>query len=448
MTTMDPCDLWATVGKYVVLQKLETKKQRDTIDIFKPYLGRIVEVQVSSCPGSGQLQIKHLVKFSCSGEEWLDDAAMEEAQNRLTWVNDGQNKVEKNYGGAYKQEVLGQKVMVKYVSKFVGTITKMKISLHPDESLETTHLVEFEDKMVWMNLRLKEKIKRLTWILDVEEEPSRPVQTLTLIGTSVLNIAQPQAIIANQKSKNPLPLAVLPSRRHLSQPTCLKDYFMENDDAPSCFPPDDSNGSAPKKAKTSYDTQFFSENDDHLPAEKTGAIGDCSNFLSGNNYSSLVKNAQRDNRDVFDLMDSVSGVDEENDKGKKRGLKKTMRNDQHNFKPSINSTNWVEEMKEWLLTVPHGPKEEVCSKNNTNQVISKLHKLASGEGLRCPDWPKGVIFCKGFHVDLILYDAKVLLENFKKMEAKHGKDARNGFSGAHPLKKMHLYQTWLKENNI
>lgn len=105
------------------------------------------------------------------------------------------------------------------------------------------------------------------------------------------------------------------------------------------------------------------------------------------------------------------------------------------------NVSWIEEMKQWLLTVPHG-RGKVASEANAKTVLSKVRKLASGSGIHYAGWPEGITFYKGEKVDLS-YDFDTMFEEAEQFEETYGKDKGHGWALRHPIKKLKLYQEYV-----
>jgi hypothetical protein len=109
-----------------------------------------------------------------------------------------------------------------------------------------------------------------------------------------------------------------------------------------------------------------------------------------------------------------------------------------------NVPDWLEDMEEWLKTVPHGNGNKVVSQDNAASVMRQVRKLVSGVGITYHHWSEGTFFKRGKHIRLNtkmeeLYDQAV------EMEQKHGKDLGNGWLLRHPIRKMELYQEYQLE---
>jgi hypothetical protein len=109
--------------------------------------------------------------------------------------------------------------------------------------------------------------------------------------------------------------------------------------------------------------------------------------------------------------------------------------------------DWLEDMEEWLRTVPHGNGNKVVSRDNAASVMRQVTKLVSGVGITYHHWSEGTFFKRGKNIHLHtkmeeLYDQAV------EMEQKHGRDKGNGWLLKHPIRKMELYQEYRLEQGI
>jgi hypothetical protein len=109
--------------------------------------------------------------------------------------------------------------------------------------------------------------------------------------------------------------------------------------------------------------------------------------------------------------------------------------------------DWLEDMEEWLRTVPHGNGNKVVSQDNAASVMRQVRKLVSGVGITYHHWSEGTFFKRGKKIHLNtkmeeLYDEAV------EMEQKHGRDLGNGWLLRHPIRKMELYQEHRLEQGI
>jgi hypothetical protein len=109
-----------------------------------------------------------------------------------------------------------------------------------------------------------------------------------------------------------------------------------------------------------------------------------------------------------------------------------------------NVPDWLEDMEEWLRTVPHGHGNKVVSQDNAASVMRQVRKLVSGVGITYHHWSEGTYFKRGKNIHL---DTKMeeLYAEAVKMEQKHGKDLGNGWLLRHPIRKMELYQDYQLE---
>ena len=114
---------------------------------------------------------------------------------------------------------------------------------------------------------------------------------------------------------------------------------------------------------------------------------------------------------------------------------------EEDFKALEDVPDWLDDMEEWLLTVPHGPGHKVVSEDNAKQVMRQVQKMVSGIGVTYHHWDGGTYFKRGVRINLkvnfsSLYDEAVEMEHI------HGKDLGNGWLLRHPIRKLQLYQEY------
>ena len=106
--------------------------------------------------------------------------------------------------------------------------------------------------------------------------------------------------------------------------------------------------------------------------------------------------------------------------------------------------NWLEGLRKFMRTVPHGPKKRVVTESNAKNCLRQVKLLSSGEGVTYHHWPDRVRFYFGKRVDLS-FDLEQMLQEAKDYEKKYGKDKGNGWLLKHPIKKMHYYKLYLRK---
>ena len=106
---------------------------------------------------------------------------------------------------------------------------------------------------------------------------------------------------------------------------------------------------------------------------------------------------------------------------------------------------WLDEMENFLVSVPHGRMEKVISAPNAKSVMRQVQKLATGQGIGYQKWPDNVIFYQNIKVDLTFDFEKMLLQA-KEYEDKYGADTGHGWLMRHPIMKLQCFQEY--KNNI
>jgi hypothetical protein len=103
--------------------------------------------------------------------------------------------------------------------------------------------------------------------------------------------------------------------------------------------------------------------------------------------------------------------------------------------------DWFDDMKEWLLKVPHGNGTKVVSGANARSVMNQVRKMVSGIGITYHHWNEGTYFKRGVKIHLGM-EMKGLYDEAVEMEDAHGRDLGNGWLLRHPIRKMELYQEY------
>ena len=106
-------------------------------------------------------------------------------------------------------------------------------------------------------------------------------------------------------------------------------------------------------------------------------------------------------------------------------------------------TSFLPQMKAFL------DSHERFSPQSSQTVMRQIQKLAEGEGIRYDSskhgWPKGCWFSKGVKITLCS-DIVGLMENARDCERKWGRDRSKGWLLAIPLKKLLLFQQFVRDN--
>jgi hypothetical protein len=103
--------------------------------------------------------------------------------------------------------------------------------------------------------------------------------------------------------------------------------------------------------------------------------------------------------------------------------------------------DWLDDMDEWLRTVPHGNGNKPVSPANARSVMKQVRKLVSGIGITYHHWRPGTYFQRGLQVHLGMnFDS--MFQKAVEMEDTNGKDLGNGWLLKHPIRKLELYQEY------
>ncbi|KAL3911813.1 MAG: hypothetical protein SGILL_007137 [Bacillariaceae sp.] len=136
---------------------------------------------------------------------------------------------------------------------------------------------------------------------------------------------------------------------------------------------------------------------------------------------------------------------------------------------------WMEEMNDWMLNVPHGTGDvkKVVSKPNARTVMRQVQKLVvdsaqHGKGVAYHHWHSSVTFCwwKPVPADpeddndddsstkennasskkpsqhIFTCNLQEIYNLAQEMEDMHGKDLGNGWLLLHPIRKLQLFQEY------
>jgi hypothetical protein len=109
------------------------------------------------------------------------------------------------------------------------------------------------------------------------------------------------------------------------------------------------------------------------------------------------------------------------------------------LKQLLNLPDWLEDMEEWLRTVPHGNGNKVVSSDNARTVMKQVRLLVAGVGITYRHWREGTCFQEGIKIHLGM-DLDALFDDAVEMENDFGRDLGNGWLLKHPIRKMQLYQ--------
>lgn len=107
--------------------------------------------------------------------------------------------------------------------------------------------------------------------------------------------------------------------------------------------------------------------------------------------------------------------------------------------------DWLDDMKQWLITVPHGPQNKVSAEETAKKTMVMVRQLVQGHGRTYARWPNGVSFYKGIKVDLD-FDFKRMYEEAQAFEEKYGKDKSSCVLRS-PIKKLELYQEYRRNQS-
>jgi len=106
-------------------------------------------------------------------------------------------------------------------------------------------------------------------------------------------------------------------------------------------------------------------------------------------------------------------------------------------------SDWLKEMAIWLETEPHGTHRKVCSPANARSVMRQVRLLAAGKGITYKHWPANVYFRLNDKINLS-YDFGQLILEAKQYENRYGEDKGHGWLLTHPIKKLRLFQEYLR----
>ena len=108
---------------------------------------------------------------------------------------------------------------------------------------------------------------------------------------------------------------------------------------------------------------------------------------------------------------------------------------------------WVHDMHEWMLNVPHGSKHLTVSETNARSVMRQVKKLVRGQGINYKNWEDGIVFYEDEHVNLT-FNFEDMFIQARQFEALHGKDKGNGWLMQHPITKLQLYKEYRTEKGL
>jgi hypothetical protein len=111
-----------------------------------------------------------------------------------------------------------------------------------------------------------------------------------------------------------------------------------------------------------------------------------------------------------------------------------------------NVPDWLDEMEDFLLTVPHGNGSRVVGRANASSVMRQVKKMVSGVGITYHHWKEGTYFKRGVKMHLGMNFDK-LYDEAAEMEDSHGRDLGNGWLLKHPITKLNNFQQYKAETN-
>jgi len=109
----------------------------------------------------------------------------------------------------------------------------------------------------------------------------------------------------------------------------------------------------------------------------------------------------------------------------------------------LESADWIDDMAYWLEHTPHGPSNKTVSSANSKSVMRQVKKLISGQGVSHVNWPSDKVFYQDRPIDLWSTNFDALLLEAKDHEQTYG--GEHGWLLTHPIRKLHLFQAYLKE---
>jgi hypothetical protein len=112
-----------------------------------------------------------------------------------------------------------------------------------------------------------------------------------------------------------------------------------------------------------------------------------------------------------------------------------------------NVPDWLEEMEDFLMSVPHGHGNRVVGEANASSVMRQVQKLVSGVGITYHHWSEGTRFKRGVKTHLGMNFDK-LYDEAVEMENKHGRDLGNGWLLRHPITKLKNFQQYKAEAKL
>ena len=103
--------------------------------------------------------------------------------------------------------------------------------------------------------------------------------------------------------------------------------------------------------------------------------------------------------------------------------------------------HWLEEMENFLLSIPHGRNGKVISEANCRTVMRQVRVLVSGKGIYYKHWDEGVSCFKDRAITLAS-DFVKLWEEARDFEHTNGRDRGNGWLMLHPITKLLCFQIY------
>lgn len=243
----------------------------------------------------------------------------------------------------YTQDVLGRHVVIEFAvdnkgnaKPYLGRVCEMKAGVLGDGSIETLHLVVFNDgDKIWFDLEEQEKLNSLTWVNSSRDRttchPKTTTKTVSPPARARVATKPAKRYSTNQKAP---PSPIRNKRKARDSPVRRADRAGKTPDDNRKPPP-----SAPNKKRKV--TRKPSPN-------RTDPV----------TVSPLNANKARA------------------------------------------SETWLDDMPHWMEHVPYGRTKTVSSRAHTIKIMRQVKKMAFGEGITCSLWPEDVFFYAGVKVDL------------------------------------------------
>ena len=131
------------------------------------------------------------------------------------------------------------------------------------------------------------------------------------------------------------------------------------------------------------------------------------------------------------------------------GPNNTAETSNYSIDPTCDEIN-MDEFQHWLGTIHKGSKGNPISHANFRSVLNRARDLISGRGVTYKNWPSGRKFfghnnTSASSIVDITTNYELLLQEAKDFEKKYGRDKGNGWLLQHPIKKLMLYQQYVRE---